>query len=162
MPKPTVICIDNHGGRHETPVDLLRWRPSAYGIVIKDGKLLVSPQFNGYDLPGGGIDLGETPEQAVIREIKEETGIDAKAPGLVAVASSFYKPYKPKAGEATAVQSIMLYYVCEFKGGQLSMDGFDEYEKEYARMPEWLPLEKLDSIQVANTVDWRPFVKKVL
>lgn len=160
MSKQTVICVDNHGGRYEVPVSALTWRPSAYGIVIKDGKLLVSPQFNGYDLPGGGLDLGETPEQAVIRETKEETGIDAENPILVSVASSFYKLFQPDAKDPRFVQSIMLYYACAFKGGELSMDGFDEYEKKYARMPEWLPLEKLDDITVACSVDWRAYVKK--
>lgn len=161
MVDKTVTCVDVYGKQYQVAVSTLTWRPSAYGIVIKDGKLLVSPQFNGYDLPGGGVDLGETPEQAVIREIKEETGIDAENPEIVKVATSFYKPYKPKPGQPQSVQSIMMYFVCTHKGGELSTDGFDEYEKEYARMPEWLPLEKLDEITIASSVDWRPFVKEV-
>lgn len=162
MPSKTVICVDNQGNKHEVAVDSLTWRPSAYAIVIKDGKLLVSPQFKGYDLPGGGIDLGETPEQASVRETKEETGLDVEDPQLVAVTTSFYKPFKPEPGEATAVQSVMLYYACTFKGGEFSTDGFDKYEQEYARIAEWLPLDKLDSIHVASSIDWRQYVRKVV
>lgn len=161
MPKKTVICVDVYGKKYEVAVSSLAWRPSAYAIVIKNNKLLVSPQFNGYDLPGGGVNLGEAPQEASVRETKEETGIDVRNPQLVEVISSFYKPYKPKPGEPEAVQSIMMYFKCEFVGGELSMDGFDEYEQEYARMPEWLPVEKLDEIEIASSVDWRVYVRKV-
>lgn len=158
----TVTCVDIYGKQSKVVASSLAWRPGAYAIVIKDGKLLVSPQFNGYDLPGDGVELGETPEEAVIREAKEETGIDVEKPVIVAVASSFFSPYKPEPGEATALQSVMLYYVCTFKGGALSTDGFDKYEKEYARMPEWLPLDKLNEINVASSVDWRVYVQRVV
>ncbi|MGH7157986.1 MAG: NUDIX domain-containing protein [Candidatus Saccharimonadales bacterium] len=157
MPSKIVTCVDVHGGKHDVPVSSLTWRPSAYAIVIKDGALLVSPQFDGYDLPGGGIDLGETPEEAAVRETKEETGIDVENPMLVAATSSFFRMLI----RDRSVQSIMMYYSCTFKGGQLSVDGFDEFEKEYARMPEWLPLEKLNEITVASSIDWRTYVRKV-
>ncbi len=52
-------------------------------IIIRDGKLLVLKRteepFNGmWDLPGGYMDAGETPEHTAMREIKEELGVDAK------------------------------------------------------------------------------------
>ena len=54
------------------------------GCVIEtENKLLltlrnIEPFKDYWSLPGGHIDLGETPEEAVIREIKEETGLDIK------------------------------------------------------------------------------------
>lgn len=159
MPK-TITCVDIEGNKHEVSVDQLRWRPSAYGIVIKDGCLLVSPQFGGYDLPGGGVELGETLEQALLREIKEETGIDAKATRLLACEHSFFVLSGSEKGEF--VQSLLFYYACDYVGGELSADGFTEDEKINNQHPEWLPLDKLDDIHVASSVDWRPFVKKVL
>ena len=55
-------------------------RERAAAVFITDGEiLLVSRDRNAnqyYVLPGGGIEPGESPEQAVIREMKEETGID--------------------------------------------------------------------------------------
>jgi len=60
-------------------------RPAAFGILERDGLIaLVEVTTPGKDLwrdlPGGGIDPGETPEQAVVREFGEETGLRV-APG---------------------------------------------------------------------------------
>lgn len=162
MANKTVTCVDVHGAQHQVAVSALCWRPSAYAIIIKDGKLLVSPQFNGYDLPGGGVDLGELPEDAAVRETKEETGINVENPTLVSIETSFFKPFDSNFTDGKALQAIMMYYSCAFKGGELSTDGFDEYEKQYARMPEWLALDELDNISIASSVDWRQFVRKVI
>ncbi|MBP3799691.1 MAG: NUDIX domain-containing protein [Bacilli bacterium] len=53
----------------------------AYGLVIKDGKVLLIKKFGGpydgkLDLPGGTIEFGERPEDALKRELKEEVGIE--------------------------------------------------------------------------------------
>ena len=53
-----------------------RMTPAAGGIVVKDGKI-VSIVRNGIpDLPKGHIEKGESPEQAALREVEEEIGID--------------------------------------------------------------------------------------
>ncbi len=161
MATNTVICRDVHGGTCEVPVEKLSWRPSAYGIVVREGKILVSKQFgNKYDLPGGGIELGETPEQAVIREVKEETGLDVTKPWFVTAVTNFF--VWPTADAPTEFyQSILMYYTCDFVGGELSVEGFDEHEKQYAELAEWHPLSKLDQLRVASSYDWRTVVQKV-
>lgn len=52
-------------------------RPGAYAILPRDGALLVTHQeepWPEFQLPGGGIDPGESPVQALHREVFEETG----------------------------------------------------------------------------------------
>src|SRR5271154_2060209 len=56
--------------------------------IFRDGKVLIvrraRPPANGlYTLPGGGVELGETLEQAVIREVREETALEIEPIGLV-------------------------------------------------------------------------------
>src|SRR3990167_11431068 len=59
----------------------LPYRPGAIGIIVNDeGKFLVVQMVtypkNGWRFPGGGVEPGETPAQALLRELKEELGTD--------------------------------------------------------------------------------------
>ncbi|KIC18243.1 MULTISPECIES: NUDIX hydrolase [unclassified Leisingera] len=54
-----------------------RIRPGVYALLPRDGKLLVTCQYDPHpdlQLPGGGIDPGESPIPALHREVYEETG----------------------------------------------------------------------------------------
>ena len=55
-------------------------RPSARGIVVKNGKVLLNhiAKYDCYEFPGGGLEAGEAPEAALVREIAEETGYVVK------------------------------------------------------------------------------------
>ena len=60
-----------------------RLRPGAFAILIRDGNLLLTHQSepqSEVQLPGGGIDPGESPLQALHREVFEETGWALAAP----------------------------------------------------------------------------------
>lgn len=152
-----VTCVDINGNTYEIPTDQLQWRPSAYGIVINNDKVLLSKQFGRYDLPGGGVDLGEDLKDGVIREVKEETGIDVSNPQIVAIENSFFHAAH---SNKNSYHSILIYYRCDYVGGELSTDGFDEHEKNYAELAEWIPLESIYSIDIASTVDFRPYIKQ--
>ena len=49
--------------------------PAAGGVVITDGKIVSITRHDIPDLPKGHIEKGESPEQAALREVEEETGI---------------------------------------------------------------------------------------
>ncbi|MCP2247912.1 NUDIX hydrolase [Lentzea aerocolonigenes] len=52
----------------------MRWPVSIKGVVVRDGRvLLLRNDREEWELPGGRIEPGETPEQCVAREIAEET-----------------------------------------------------------------------------------------
>ena len=54
---------------------------AAGGIVQQDGEILLvqRPRYQDWSLPKGKLDRGETPLQAALREVREETGYRAKA-----------------------------------------------------------------------------------
>ena len=71
------------------------------GAIIKDprGRLLLikrghAPQAGRWSLPGGRVEPGETDQQAVIREIREETGLEVQCDQLV---GSVQRPWPPDA-----------------------------------------------------------------
>lgn len=66
-----------------------RWRTAARIVVVAGDEVLLFedsdpglPSFRWWVTPGGGIDPGETPVQAAVRELKEETGLQARAEEL--------------------------------------------------------------------------------
>lgn len=151
-----LTCVDAYGNKHEVPIDQLSWLPGCYAIVMHGGKILLSNQHGKYVLPGGGPEFGEMPGDAAVRETFEETGIRIENPQLLACKSNlFITP-----GTDKPVQSIQLFYACNFVGGELSADGFDEHEQTWSEMPEWVPLGKLDSIKAGSSFEWRDVVRQ--
>lgn len=90
--------------------------------VLKHNQILLIQRedFEVWNLPGGTIEMGETPAQGAIREVKEETGIDVKLSHLVGIYTfpRWHQPYhaalfvgepiggalKPQDGEAIDVR----------------------------------------------------------
>jgi 8-oxo-dGTP diphosphatase len=68
-------------------------RVAAYGVVERTSRILLvrltdlTPTPGAWSLPGGGIEHGEHPADAVIRELHEETGLRGRVAGLLDVES---------------------------------------------------------------------------
>jgi len=153
-----IICTDINGKEYKVPADKLTFRPSVYGLIIENGKILLSKQWDGYDFPGGGMELGEAIEETLKREVKEETGLEVKIGKIIASENSFFK--LPVIKEDKFVHSILMYYLCERTGGELTTENFDEHEKEYADMPEWISLDEIENIKFYNSVDSVKIIKE--
>lgn len=73
-----------------------QWIPVVTALIAREGKLLVGRRPEGqslpglWEFPGGKIELGETPEQALKRELQEELGIDAQIDQLALATTHNY------------------------------------------------------------------------
>ena len=88
-----------------------------------------------WGFPGGAIELGETPEMAVIREAKEETGLDVEVGKL----SGVYTDCDMKYASGDEAHSIVIGYELKTIGGKLLCDGEETLELKYFapdNMPE--------------------------
>jgi ADP-ribose pyrophosphatase YjhB (NUDIX family) len=115
------------------------------GVVISDGRALLirraGPPLQGeWSIPGGLLEVGETLERGVARELAEETGLEVRVLELIEVFERIF-PAPPNAdgtpGNAARPQYhfVILDYLCEVRGGTLSA-GSDAQEFAWAREEE--------------------------
>ena len=98
-------------------------------IFNEDGEVLLQRRgdSNKWGFPGGAIELGETPQQAAIREVKEETGLDVEVGRLIGVYTDCDMTY-PNGDRA---QSIAIGFEMSVVGGKLRCDGSETLELRY-------------------------------
>lgn len=144
-----ITTVDVYGKRYVVPVEKLIPSMHAYAIIVKNGKALISPQYNGYDWPGGTFKLGEDTVTTLKREVKEETGYEVEPEKLLGVYTSFFHHIKRNVD----YQSFLVFYLARIVGGEISDEGFDEDEKEYAKLAQWVDLKELRRMRYASNLE---------
>ena len=110
-------------------------RNSARSIIIRDGRVAMvhSLKYDYYKFPGGGIEEGEDPLEAMIRETREEAGLTV-IPGSVREYGMVHRIQKSDKDDAECFIQDNYYYLCKVKDEPVAQD-LDDYEaKESYRL----------------------------
>lgn len=121
-------------------------RATAAAIIEKNNKILLALRntepFKGcWAIPGGHIDFGETAEQAVIREVKEETGLKIK-PVFFRYFDEIFKHIDAKGVKHVNFHAVVLVFSCSFRGN-IRIDG-----KEIADL-KWFAHKDIKNLNLA-------------
>ncbi|MBR0503919.1 MAG: NUDIX domain-containing protein [Kiritimatiellae bacterium] len=82
----------------------------ARGVCVQDGKILLCKAKGGATtyLPGGHIEFGETGRQALVREVKEELGVDAETGAFLGVVENAFNQHGKPHAEINLVYELKL------------------------------------------------------
>jgi len=122
-----------------------RTHTGVYGIIRRDDKILLIKKTRGpytglYDLPGGGPEAGEMPEETLAREIHEETGCTLVRYQNQRKITILFSDFTPASGEQGCMQHTGILFDAEIEGTpSASGDGLD------SGGAVWLPVSKLSS-----------------
>lgn len=125
--------------------------PSVSVIVEDDNRRILMVRHHHNDwwvLPGGMIEPDETPQQAAIREIKEETGVDVKPQNIHGVFGG--EEFRIQYANGDCVGYVMIVFLAKIISGEPCPDGNEIRQVEFM---------SLDTIRGLNTAKW---VKTVL
>lgn len=126
-------------------------RVAAYAVVERRGKILLTHwrrgHLHGWTLPGGGLESGEDPRDAVVREVLEETGLEARIGKLVGVDSRVMVREEMPEGRDPELHTIRIIYRASVKDGPLQheVDGSSDEAR-------WVPLGEVRSLRTLSLV----------
>jgi mutator protein MutT len=121
--------------------DYIKWLRSKVGhekvilvfaggcLFDESGRVLLQKRgdSNKWGFPGGAIELGETPEEAAIRELKEETGLDVTIDSLIGI----YTDSDMKYPNGDNAQSIAIVYKLKALSGELTCDNKETIDLKF-------------------------------
>jgi 8-oxo-dGTP diphosphatase len=128
-------------------------RVAAYGVVIDGGRILLAHWrehgHSGWTLPGGGINPGEDPADAAVREIFEETGYRAELDGLLGI-SSFVAQAEDRLtpGATESLHGLRIVYRARVTGGELTHEVGGSTDQA-----AWHPLSAVPTLERVSLVD---------
>ena len=116
--------------------EALRFPVSVKGVIIRDGRvILCRNERDEWELPGGKLELSESPEQCLTREIAEELQLDIEP--LTILDSWVYTV-------ASGVHVVVIAYGCvESSLGEAVLS--DEHKEV-----QWLPLPEIDTLNLPD------------
>ncbi len=134
-----IECTTLFGAKKWLPSERFIFRPSAYAIIHHDDQvLLLNMRSTGkLFLPGGGCEIDERLEEALHREVREETGLEIEIERFVGFKEDFlyYDPHD------FAFHALMFFYLCRPHTFTLATN--DQIKDGEVESPRWVPINQL-------------------
>ncbi len=133
------------------PVLVRELRVAAYAVCIHEGKILLA-RFVGtggkfWTLPGGGIDHGEDPLAAAVREVEEETGYDVVIESLLGV-DSMRRCFPRGTGGTVDHHTVRIIYTARVVGGVLRHEIGGSTDQA-----AWIDVDQIDTLERVDLID---------
>ncbi|MEJ5173024.1 MAG: NUDIX hydrolase [Hydrogenothermaceae bacterium] len=116
----------------------VKWEFSAGGVVYKKEEdkiyILLIRNKDRYGFPKGNVERTEKKEDAAVREVKEETGVDAEIEDYLGNVEYWYR-----SGTDT-IHKFVYYYLMKYKGGDINP------QKDEIEAAEFVDLEKVNEL----------------
>lgn len=131
----------------------MSFRLAAYAVCIEDGRVLLAyyaPRGGeaSWTLPGGKVEHGEDPFDAVIREVGEETGCEAVVERLLGVDSRLIPAAERRLPGLLPHQNVGIFYRVRITGGQLRPEPDGEIAESV-----WTPIRDVAHLRRSSLVD---------
>ena len=126
-------------------------RVAAYAVITDGDRILLahwnSPTRPAWTMPGGGLDPGEDPMDAAVREVLEETGFHVELDGILGTDSQVI-PEKDRFHGTGPIQALRILYRAHVVGGEL------RYEEDGSTdEAAWFPIDEVASLTRVGLVD---------
>jgi nucleoside triphosphatase len=89
-------------------------------IFNKEGKMLLVKSYKWFDkftIPGGHVELGETLKEALMREVKEEVGLNVEVGEIINIDEAIFSPEFAK-----RKHFIFVDFICKYKNDKIVLD----------------------------------------
>lgn len=101
-----------------------------------------------WGFPGGAMELGESAEQAAVREVREETGLDVTVTALLGV----YTRYEDSYPNGDVAQTIAVAFHAHVDGGALTIDGDETLGLQFHDLTRLPPLVNQQHEDIASDI----------
>ncbi|TGB01221.1 NUDIX hydrolase [Halobacillus salinus] len=127
-------------------IEQTRFNYRAAGILIEDDHILFHRQQKDsyWALPGGGVEIGESTNESIVREWREELGEDITVASTLWVTENFFT-YKQQ-----PLHELAFYYLVQRKQGKVQTEPFSGKEGDRL-IYQWLPLRDLHHYDIRPT-----------